>query len=273
VSFPQNTHPKEETLLKEFLQKYKAVVIGILSGFDRIVFHGKLRNMAFTDGLMLYLSVNKIMFKDAKTHFLDVSQRIKAASLQVAEEQGRRVKYLESSKMSKEEEAREIARKDGISAGLICVLTCVEPCQTVIIQRDRKTKHQNIRYGLRKCLHYYFCFMHPEYGQMHVRLQTWFPFTVQVCLNGREWLARALDKEGIAYRKSDNCFRNIENVRRAQKLAQAQVIKPQYSHSWLNLAQWLCHAGQPALSGDLWKVSNPILLDRASDGMGNRRDV
>jgi len=25
---------------------------------------------------------------------------------------------------------------------------------------------------------------------MHARVQTWFPFTIQICLNGREWLAQ-----------------------------------------------------------------------------------
>src|SRR5436309_6885816 len=32
-------------------------------------------------------------------------------------------------------------------------------------------------------LHY---FLDPEIGLCHARLQTWFPFTLQVCLNGRE---------------------------------------------------------------------------------------
>jgi hypothetical protein len=27
-------------------------------------------------------------------------------------------------------------------------------------------------------------------GFMHLRLQTWFPFRVNLCLNGRHWLAR-----------------------------------------------------------------------------------
>lgn len=34
---------------------------------------------------------------------------------------------------------------------------------------------------------------------MHLRLQTWFPFTVHVCVNGREWLAQQLRGEGIGY--------------------------------------------------------------------------
>ena len=28
---------------------------------------------------------------------------------------------------------------------------------------------------------------------MNARIQTWFPFRIQICLNGREWLARQMD--------------------------------------------------------------------------------
>jgi hypothetical protein len=41
---------------------------------------------------------------------------------------------------------------------------------------------------------------------MHARIQTWFPFAVQICLNGREWLARAMDAAGLGYVRRDNCF-------------------------------------------------------------------
>jgi hypothetical protein len=209
--------------MKEFLQKFGAAVIGILSGFDRVVFRGTLRNMAFQDGLMLYLSVNKILFKDAGRHFQAVSERVKVAALRVAEEHHRPVKYLPSAQTSKEEEARRIAAKDGINSGLICVLTSVEPWYAPNIRRDRETQHQYIEYAPRKCLHYYFYWLHAEVGLMHVRLQTWFPFTLQVCLNGREWLARTLDREKIAYRKSRNCFLEIQDGERAQQLADAQL--------------------------------------------------
>ena len=33
---------------------------------------------------------------------------------------------------------------------------------------------------------------HPTFGLCHVRVQTWLPFTVEVWLNGREWLARQM---------------------------------------------------------------------------------
>jgi len=54
-------------------------------------------------------------------------------------------------------------------------------------------------------------------------LQTWAPFNVQVCLNGREWLARQLVAARIAHHQRDNCLVWIANVAAAQKLADAQL--------------------------------------------------
>jgi hypothetical protein len=78
-----------------------------------------------------------------------------------------------------------------------------------------------IKWG--KCLHYYFYFLHPIFGLMHLRLQSWFPFLVNVCLNGREWLARQMDRAGLAYEQRDNCFAWVGDVERAQDLLNQQL--------------------------------------------------
>jgi hypothetical protein len=41
---------------------------------------------------------------------------------------------------------------------------------------------------------------------LHVRVQSWLAFNVDVCLNGRAWLARQMDSVGIDYDQRDNCF-------------------------------------------------------------------
>ena len=58
---------------------------------------------------------------------------------------------------------------------------------------------------------------------MHARVQSWFPFTIDFCLNGREWLARQLDQAGIGYRRRENCFVAIDNWPKAQQLAERQL--------------------------------------------------
>ena len=49
------------------------------------------------------------------------------------------------------------------------------------------------------------------------------PFSVQVCVNGREWLAREMDRVGMKYVRQDNCFPWVEEWGRAQRLLAGQL--------------------------------------------------
>ena len=209
--------------MKSFLHKHAASVIGVLSGFDRLVFRGSLREICYAAGMRRYLWQAKVLLKGFGAHADAVTERIKAASIKKAERLGREVRYLASARTRKETVAREIAARDGITEGLVCVLKCVEPCASFEIYRDARAKRLELQPRLRKCLHYYHYWLHPKLGLMHARIQTWFPFTIQVCLNGREWLARRLDQAGVDYRKRENCFVWLEDAKRAQKLFDGQL--------------------------------------------------
>jgi hypothetical protein len=76
---------------------------------------------------------------------------------------------------------------------------------------------------MRKCLFLYDYRIHPTLGFMHARIQTWFPFNIQVCLNGREWLARQMDRVGLGYRRKDNCFPSLEDFAQTQQLMHQQL--------------------------------------------------
>jgi hypothetical protein len=58
---------------------------------------------------------------------------------------------------------------------------------------------------------------------MNARLQTWFPFNIQICMNGREWLARELRRRGSGFRRADNCFTWLGNPELAQRLMNEQL--------------------------------------------------
>jgi hypothetical protein len=103
------------------------------------------------------------------------------------------------------------------------VLTAVEPCVSFDIHRSREKKKLELVSRHRKCLHLYHYYQHPRFGLMHMRLQTWFPFNLWCCVNGREWLARQLDEHKIGYRKRENCLVAVENMQRAQELADEQL--------------------------------------------------
>lgn len=204
--------------MKRFLERHRDRITGTLAGFDRMLFRGTLRSITHVKGLEIFLYSHHVLMKDFGNYVLRLSEQLVTHAKQLAQAAGRPYVYLPSSKESKEELAHQIAERDRIKQGLICVFACVEPCQSFDLRKDRATKHLKLVSKERKCQHLYFYYLDREFGLMHVRLQTWLPFSIQVCVNGREWLARQMDRAGISYQKRDNCFSSIADPQRAQQL-------------------------------------------------------
>ncbi len=201
-----------------FIQKYQKDVTGVLSGWDRVRLRGMQRILANVGGMMSYLSHVGVWLKDFGSFVERTCLRVREASEQAARRLDRPVQYLFSSTLDKYQEAQNIARQDRVQEGLVCVFSCVEPCLAYQVRPDRATKMISLVLAPRKCVHLYHYWMHPDFGLMHARLQTWFPFTMEVCFNGRSWLARQMDKQGLGYVQRDNCFTWLQDVAASQKL-------------------------------------------------------
>lgn len=209
--------------MKRFLRTHAGLIQGVLSGFDRLRFRGTLRWLAYTQGMKTFLDMTGVLLKDFKAYVQQVTDQVRASTERFARDAGRPLIHLQSPSISKEQRAREIARQDGIQKGLICVFSAVESCFSFEVRRDRDKRRLELRGRPGKCLHYYFYLQHPLFGFMHLRLQTWFPLTIHVTINGRDWLAHQLDTAGIAYQRRDNCFLQVDDLERAQKLCDRQL--------------------------------------------------
>jgi hypothetical protein len=206
-----------------FVSRCGSQVTGFLSGFDRLRFRATL-GMLFQPAIMeQYLSRQNVLLKDFKDYALGLTERIKAAARRAAVAARRPEQYLPSALASKEELARAIAQRDRIKRGLIVLFSTVEPCLSYTVRGNRAAKKLELLLETRKCTHLYHYFMHPDFGLMHVRVQTWFPFSVDLCLNGREWLARQMDRAGLRYEQRDNCFVRVSDPARAQALLDEQL--------------------------------------------------
>jgi hypothetical protein len=225
-----------------FLQRFADKILGVLHGFDRIRLRGTKRLLANVGGMLNFLWQEQVLLKDFQAYAKTRTAEVRHAAEEVANRQGRPVEYVAGSS-DKEALATAIAQRDGIEHGLVCVLKAVEPCWSYEIHRNRAKKELELRGGPSKCLHYYHYFLDAELGLLHVRLQTWFPFTMHLCLNGRAWLARRMDQEGLAYQRRDNCFPWIEDWQRAQQLADEQLRT-----DWPALLNRLAHQANPALA-------------------------
>lgn len=240
------SHPiRKDTVMKRFVEKYQDRVIGVLSGFDRILFRGGLRQLLYPGGLLAWLSAHSILLKNFGTFASMISNHVTNHAKQFATARGRPFEYIPSPQTSKEAIAEKICARDGVSEGLVCVLACVEPCSTFEIRRNRATKRLELASALRKCMHLYYYFMDREFGMMHVRLQTWLPMTMQVCINGREYLARQMDAAGIGYERRDNCFTRIDDLPAAQRL-----LDRLEGRKWAKFFNALARAVNPWMAAD-----------------------
>ena len=214
--------PGKETPVQHFLQRFALLVAGVLSGFDRLVFKGKLCPLYAPEGMHCLLRANGLAHKEFKQYAAEVTQRvIAAAGVPQAKAQGR-YRYLNSSKIDKEEVARQFAAQRRVRSGLVCVFACVEPCWTFDWVTDGEGGSA-IRGEPGKCSHLYHYYLHPTFGWLYVRLQTWFPFEIQIGLNGREWLARQMNQHRLRYHRHDNKFLWVQNWQRAQQLLDEQL--------------------------------------------------
>ena len=180
-----------------------------------------------------------IAFKDFQKYVERTTQQIRQAPYDRAAACGRPLEPFRS--RDKEAYARTVAQRDGITSGLIGIFSATESCLSYEVRGNGATKKLELLMRPRKCLHYYHYYLHPTFGLMHLRLQTWFPFSVHVCINGRDWLARQLDQEGLAYQQRDNCLLAIGDRAHAQQLADAQLAT-----DWPTVLAKLARQANPA---------------------------
>jgi hypothetical protein len=264
--------------MNAFLETHQKLIIGEITTFDRMIFKGHLSAFYPRGAFESFLSRQGVLLKDFGRYVEKVTKQVNEHAKMMAKKAGRPYIYLQSattkaSGVSKEDLARKIAAKDGVTEGLICAFSVLETCSSFTVRGNRETHKLEAVRRRTKCLHHYFYFIDPELGFMHLRLQSWFPFQIQVYINGREWLSRKLDDLGIGYRRRDNCLTWAEDFEKVHAVCE------RFAHRrWPGVLNTLARRFNPFLArignlgfgGYFWvldqaEISTDVLFrDRAS---------
>ena len=213
--------------MNEFITKHQKDILGVLSGFDRVRFRGTIRVLAVAKLFLGWLAHQRVLIKDFGGFAESLTQRLKRTMEQVAQQcelrpRERGVQFLRSPKISKEDLVAELIRREGLTEGVVCVLSATELCRSYEVHRNREAQTLDLEPRTRACLHWYVYFLDAVLGLCHVRIQSWLPFTVHVCVNGREMLCRELTRQGIGFERRDNCLTRVDDVAAAQKILDSQ---------------------------------------------------
>jgi hypothetical protein len=264
-----------------FFVKFASSIIAVLGCPDRVIFKGHLpfgdeaRLNRFVDHTLRLKRKDFLPFLEEKAgllvhHAKDFAVRHEAPYLHL---QGR---------TRKEELVQEQIRARRLSTGLVCVLCCQETCRTVKLRYGDGRPRLTFTRRPQRVLYFYF--LDPQFGLRHVRVQTWFPFTTQVYVNGHDWLARQLQAGGIGFVQHDNAFTQLDDPVQAQALADrfprlgwvkildrwAQAVNPLLGEPWLQGQGYYWVIDQAEYSTDILFKSRqdlaalyPRLLDHA----------
>jgi hypothetical protein len=230
--------------MERFVTRHSDRIAGILTGFDRMRFRGTLRSISNVKGLAIWLNQRHVLLKDFGRYAEQLSGAVTAHAHAMAEELGRPFEYLGSWKIRKEDRAREILARDGVREGLIAIFSCVEGCRTFGVRSHRRTRRLEPVSQERRCAHLYFYYWDRDFGLLHVRVQTWLPFTIQICLNGREWLAQQLRRRGCGFTQVDNCVFDVADLPLGQQLLRQLETRP-----WARVLRVFATRVNPLLQG------------------------
>ena len=208
--------------MKQLIKYFGDSIIGVSSGFDRIVFQGMIRPLMYPEGAMGFFDRRRILFKDAKNWVTEQTEKLVSTVQEWSKREcGERITNLPSSTTRKEKLAHQRQKEKGIIVGPIGVWSCLEACGSYRLVPAKGCPE--LRYVQTRCKHLYVYLDHADYGFMSIRIQTWFPFRIQIAMNGREWLARQLGKAGIGFGRQGNKILQVDDFSAMQPLLDQQL--------------------------------------------------
>jgi hypothetical protein len=208
-----------------FVLKFASLIVCVLSCFDRVIFKGHLSLSRASEVERFIDYILKVRRVDFFKRFAPAfAQRLVDHAQKYAAQAGRPYEWR-GGKFDKDKGARDILRKQPVAHGLICVFCTKERCPTFRLGHGDK-RPQVVPDAIPQRV-LYFYFLDPDLGLIHVRLQTWLPYTLQIAVNGHDFLARQMAKQQLGFVQQDNAFTRLDEPAQAQKLAD-QFAKQQW---------------------------------------------
>jgi hypothetical protein len=239
-----------------FVVKFSSLISWVVSCFDRVIFKGHLpisRAVQFERFVDYELKVRRADF--LKRIAPKWSDRIVEHSKRLAKKSHRPWEYY-SGAIDKDAWAKKQLGLFPVLHGLVGVLCVMEACPTFKLARGKDRPCFTPRKVPQRVLYYYF--VDKELGLMHVRLQTWAPFTCQVYANGHDYLARQLSKKGIAFAQVDNAFVHLGDAAAAQRCADRFAKLP-----WPKILERYARQVNPLLHAELKGLTHYWVIDQA----------
>jgi len=198
---------------------------GIFETFDRMIINGYILQLCNYRQFLYYLIQNNVLLKDFNKFASEQTGKLCSHIEGYIKDNEVELKYLNSGKLDKNEIARQEFSANPSKTGLVAAFSTVELCNTMTVKPNKANQMLEVASRPTKCKHYYCYYNDEEFGWMFLKIQTWFPYNVQIYINGREYMSRLLSKNNIPYEMYNNSFSYLEDFSTAQELADGILNK------------------------------------------------
>ncbi len=239
-----------------FFVKFASLIGCVLSCFDRVIFKG---HLSINRASKLENFVDYVL-KMRRADFMETvapgwSERLVLFAKGFARKAERLYEYHPGD-IDKDAWAKEQIAKLSLAEGLVGILCVQETCWTFKLAYAEGRPCFAARKVPQRVLYYYF--LDRDLGLMHVRLQTWAPFTCQVYVNGHDFVARQFKHKGLAFEQVDNAFVQLADPQQAQRVAGRFAKLP-----WPKILEAYARRVNPLLKKELKGLSHYWVIDQA----------
>jgi len=225
--------------VKEVLDKKISLDIECV---DRVYLNGYVKYLQMAGGVINFIREQKEMPIPSPKVLYDMTQSYHETVEAFAKKEGLEI-YKFKKKEDKDKVAQRALREFKQRSGVVLIGKAQEKANAFRGKRedraDKKVWFNYSRYEV-NVIHYYFYILDENFGLGFIKICTYLPFEVKVCLNGHEWAKQQLGQAGIEFEALSNGFATCADPKRLQEICHnlsAPKIQAYFNH-WVDKLPW-----------------------------------
>jgi hypothetical protein len=186
---------------------------------DRLYLNGYIGKLATGPGLVFFMRDQLGKPIPSPVVLGQISEKFREAVKALAEQEGVPV-YQFRHKERKDEIANSFRRRRNVQDAIVFIGVAQEKAQAF----NGKKVNGHFQFNRDKTVyvnHYYFYIEDEEFGPLFLKICSYAPWSVKLCLNGHEWAKRQLNKRHITFEALDNGFLSCSEPVKLQKICDA----------------------------------------------------
>jgi len=124
-------------------------------------------------------------------------------------------------KQRKDDIANDLRAKRSVRDEVVFIGVAQEKANAFSGRKSEKKGYIGFEYERDKSVyvnHYYFYIDDEDFGPVFIKICSYAPWGIKVCINGHEWAKRQTDKAGVKFETLDNGFLSCDNPNKLQEI-------------------------------------------------------